>query len=122
MGGHGHGHGPPYKVPDASIYKVANSPELAEVERALARRSLKDWSLRNEVWRYNLTHFSSHCSRLVNFLFKGFPLGFSAFVATIGVEFALGIDYHYRSQRYERVQITKHRHARRHAAGSGDGR
>ncbi|KAL9703735.1 hypothetical protein quinque_007253 [Culex quinquefasciatus] len=72
MGGHGHGHGPPYKVPDASIYKVADSPELVEVERALARRGLKDPWLRNE----------------------GFPLGFAAFVATIGVEFALGIDYH----------------------------
>ncbi|EDS39547.1 conserved hypothetical protein [Culex quinquefasciatus] len=94
MGGHGHGHGPPYKVPDASIYKVADSPELVEVERALARRGLKDPWLRNEVWRYNPTHFSTHRSRLINFLFKGFPLGFAAFVATIGVEFALGIDYH----------------------------
>ncbi|XP_035901148.1 NADH dehydrogenase [ubiquinone] 1 beta subcomplex subunit 3 [Anopheles stephensi] len=92
--GHGHGHGPPYKVPDASIYKVADAPELVEVERALARRGLKDPWLRNEVWRYNVKQFSTHRSRLVTFLFKGFPLGFAAFVATIGVEYALGIDYH----------------------------
>uniref|UniRef100_A0A182MYS8 Protein aurora borealis n=1 Tax=Anopheles dirus TaxID=7168 RepID=A0A182MYS8_9DIPT len=92
--GHGHGHGPPYKVPDASIYKVADAPELVEVERALARRGLKDPWLRNEVWRYNVKQFSTHRSRLVTFLFKGFPLGFAAFVATIGVEYALGVDYH----------------------------
>uniref|UniRef100_A0A8W7P603 Protein aurora borealis n=1 Tax=Anopheles coluzzii TaxID=1518534 RepID=A0A8W7P603_ANOCL len=92
--GHGHGHGPPYKVPDASIYKVADAPELVEVERALARRGLKDPWLRNEVWRYNVKQFSTHRSRLITFLFKGFPLGFAAFVATIGVEYALGVDYH----------------------------
>lgn len=94
-GGHDHHHhGPPYKVPDASIYKVSDAPELVEVERALARRGLKDPWLRNEVWRYNVQQFSTHRTRLITFLFKGFPLGFAAFVATIGVEFALGVDYH----------------------------
>uniref|UniRef100_A0A182JK70 Protein aurora borealis n=2 Tax=Anopheles atroparvus TaxID=41427 RepID=A0A182JK70_ANOAO len=92
--GHGHGHGPPYKVPDASTYKIADAPELVEVERALARRGLKDPWLRNEVWRYNVKQFSTHRSRLITFLFKGFPVGFAAFVATIGLEYALGVDYH----------------------------
>lgn len=42
----GHGHGDPYKVPDASIYKVENVPELLEVKEALARQGLKDPWLR----------------------------------------------------------------------------
>ncbi|XP_053684526.1 NADH dehydrogenase [ubiquinone] 1 beta subcomplex subunit 3 [Sabethes cyaneus] len=93
-GGHDHHHGPPYKVPDASIYKLEDAPELLETQRALARRGLKDPWLRNEVWRYNAKEWSTHRVRLVKFLFKGFPLGFAAFVATIGIEYALGVDYH----------------------------
>ena len=46
MGGHGHGHGEPYKVPDASKYKVEDVPKLAEVQEALARQGLKDPWLR----------------------------------------------------------------------------
>lgn len=45
MGGHDHHHGPPYKVPDYKIYKV-DSPELVQVEQALARQGLKDPWLR----------------------------------------------------------------------------
>lgn len=45
MGGHGHHH-EPYKVPDYKIYKVADAPQLVEVERALARVGLKDPWLR----------------------------------------------------------------------------
>lgn len=43
MGGHGHD---PYKVPEASIYKIETVPELIEVQKALARRGLKDPWLR----------------------------------------------------------------------------
>lgn len=46
MGGDHHHHGPPYKVPDASIYKVADVPQLVEVQEALRRRGLKDPWLR----------------------------------------------------------------------------
>lgn len=46
MGGHGHGHGAPYKVPDANIYKVEDVPKLVEVKEALARQGLKDPWLR----------------------------------------------------------------------------
>lgn len=46
MGGHGHGHGEPYKVPDASKYKVEDVPKLVEVKEALARQGLKDPWLR----------------------------------------------------------------------------
>uniref|UniRef100_A0A0K8TNQ9 NADH dehydrogenase [ubiquinone] 1 beta subcomplex subunit 3 n=1 Tax=Tabanus bromius TaxID=304241 RepID=A0A0K8TNQ9_TABBR len=86
MGGHGHA---PYKVPDPSIYKVENAPQLLQVQQALARQGLKDPWLRNEVWRYDPKHFGTHRSRLINFLFRGFPYGFAAFVLTIGAEFAL---------------------------------
>lgn len=46
MGGHEHGHHDPYKVPKASIYKVSDVPQLAEVEKALARQNLRDPWLR----------------------------------------------------------------------------
>ncbi len=47
MGGdHGHGHGPPYKIPDYKIYKVESVPELMAVQRALAQKGLKDPWLR----------------------------------------------------------------------------
>lgn len=42
----GHGHHDPYTVPKASIYKVADVPQLAQVEKALARQNLKDPWLR----------------------------------------------------------------------------
>lgn len=42
----GHGHHAPYVVPDASIYKVADVPQLVEVEKSLARQGLKDPWLR----------------------------------------------------------------------------
>lgn len=43
---------------------------------------------RNEVWRHNPKEFSTHGRRALGFFFKGFPLGFAAFVATIGFEYA----------------------------------
>ena len=46
MGGHDHGHHDPYTVPKASTYKVSDAPQLVEVEKALAKRGLKDPWLR----------------------------------------------------------------------------
>ncbi|CAD7089364.1 unnamed protein product [Hermetia illucens] len=91
MGGHHH---EPYKVPDPSIYKVEDVAELKQVKDALARQGLKDPWLRNEVWRYDPKHHSTHSKRLIKFMFRGFPLGFAAFLATIGVEYALKGDDH----------------------------
>uniref|UniRef100_U5ERX7 NADH dehydrogenase [ubiquinone] 1 beta subcomplex subunit 3 n=1 Tax=Corethrella appendiculata TaxID=1370023 RepID=U5ERX7_9DIPT len=93
MGGHGHHHHE-YKVPSASIYRVEDAPQLVQVRDALAKRGLKDPWLRNEVWRYNVKEFGTHRGRLMQVLFRGLPLGFAAFVATIAIEKALGIDYH----------------------------
>lgn len=44
MGGHGdhHGHHAPYTVPKADIYKIENAKEVLEVQKALAKRGLKD--------------------------------------------------------------------------------
>ncbi|XP_050499308.1 NADH dehydrogenase [ubiquinone] 1 beta subcomplex subunit 3 [Diabrotica virgifera virgifera] len=81
--GHGHGHGPPYTVPDYRIYKVKDVPELLATERALSAHGLKDPWLRNEVWRYNPKEFGTHSSRLNTLVFRGFKLGFGAFVATV---------------------------------------
>ncbi|KAJ8962505.1 hypothetical protein NQ318_000895 [Aromia moschata] len=46
-GGHGHGHHPPYTIPDYRIYKVSDVPELVVVQKALAASGLKDPWLRN---------------------------------------------------------------------------
>lgn len=72
---------------------MIDAPQFVEVERALTRRGLKDPWLRNDGWCYNVKQFVTHRSRLILLLFKGFPQGFAAFVTTIGVEFALRVDY-----------------------------
>jgi NADH dehydrogenase (ubiquinone) 1 beta subcomplex subunit 3 len=46
------------------------------------------------VWRYNIKHFGTHRSRLMTFMFRGFPIGLAAFGVTIAAEYALGIDFH----------------------------
>ena len=48
---------------------------------------------RNEAWRYQPV-FGTHRQRLMTLLFRGLPLGFGLFLATIGAEKALGIDWH----------------------------
>lgn len=83
MGGHGHGHHEPYTIPDYKIYKVADIPELVTIEKALAAQGLKDPWLRNEVWRYNVKEFGTESSRLKLVFFRGFKLGFGAFLLTI---------------------------------------
>ncbi|CAH0550844.1 unnamed protein product [Brassicogethes aeneus] len=83
MGGHGHGHGDPYKIPDYRIYKVADVPELASIEKALASQGLKDPWLRNEVWRYNVKEFGNEKIRIKQVFFRGFKYGFGAFLLTI---------------------------------------
>lgn len=94
MGGHdGHHHAPAYKVPNASIYKVEEVPQLLEVQNKLARRGLKDPWLRNEVWRYNPQQFSTHANRARKFFLRGFGIGFAAFLVTIGIEHLTGYDY-----------------------------
>lgn len=42
MGGHGHGHGEPYQVPDYKTFKIQGIKELEELEAALAKKNLKD--------------------------------------------------------------------------------
>ncbi|XP_055919582.1 NADH dehydrogenase [ubiquinone] 1 beta subcomplex subunit 3 [Eupeodes corollae] len=84
MGGHGHGHGDAYKVPDASIYKV-EAPQLVEVQESLARLGLKDPWARNEAWRYLPKH-GTHASRARIFFTRGFVWGLAAALITVGIE------------------------------------
>ncbi|XP_066253214.1 NADH dehydrogenase [ubiquinone] 1 beta subcomplex subunit 3 [Euwallacea similis] len=85
-GDHGHGHGPPYVIPDYRIYKVSDVPRLVEIEKALAARGLKDPWLRNEVWRYS-KEFGTERNRVMRTFFRGFKYGFAAFVVTmVGTE------------------------------------
>lgn len=100
MGGHGdhhgHGHGhhaPPYVVPDASIYKIENAPELMEVQAKLAEHGLKDPWLRNDVWRFERKHWGTFRSRALGFFLRGWKVGVPLFIATIAIEKAFGIEY-----------------------------
>lgn len=38
----GHGHGPPYTVPDYKQFKIDGIPQLEELEKALAKKGLRD--------------------------------------------------------------------------------
>lgn len=91
MGGGHHHH--EVKVPDHTIYKVENAPQLLEVQNALKRQGLRDPWLRNEVWRYDQKVFGTHWGRFRTSLFRGFGLGVAMFLVTIGVEKAFNIDY-----------------------------
>lgn len=42
MGGHDHGHGEPYQIPDYKTFKIAGIKQLEELEAALAKKNLKD--------------------------------------------------------------------------------
>lgn len=43
-------------------------------------------AFRNEVWRFNPQEFSTHGKRFRSLFFRGFPIGFGAFVLTIIAE------------------------------------
>ncbi|XP_029041178.1 NADH dehydrogenase [ubiquinone] 1 beta subcomplex subunit 3 isoform X2 [Osmia bicornis bicornis] len=93
MGGHGHGHKPPYLVPSPDIYKVEDVPELMRVREKLAEKGLKDPWLRNEVWRYT-TLPGPPIRRALVPLLRGAIFGIPAFLITIAVENYLGVDGH----------------------------
>ncbi|XP_014272905.1 NADH dehydrogenase [ubiquinone] 1 beta subcomplex subunit 3 [Halyomorpha halys] len=76
------------KVPAYTIYRVEDAPELQAVQDALRSKGLKDPWMRNEVWRFLPSEWGTHRQRLLTFFFRGFPLGFGAFLATIALEAA----------------------------------
>jgi len=90
MGGHHHER----TVPDWKIYKVEDAPECVKVKEALARQGLKDPWGRNEVWRYDRKQFGTKGRRIYYAFFRGFPIGFAAFLTTLGVEYAFNIPWH----------------------------
>ena len=92
MGGHGHGHEPPYKVPNHEIYKWEDVPELRKMQEKLAKSGLKDPWARNEVWRFH-KGYGTLTSRCINTFFRGWRVGVPAFIITIAAEKALGIEY-----------------------------
>lgn len=65
MGGHDHGHHAPYTVPKADIYKLADAPELVEVQKALEKRGLKDpWIRFFFFLRFNASFNTSHTLKI----------------------------------------------------------
>jgi len=103
MGGHGHGHGDPYAIPDYKIYKVENIPELLRTKKALEAQGLRDPWLRNEVWRYDIQQFGSASQRIRLVFFRGFKFGFAAFVGTMAATYA-----------YDAAFPSKHGHGEHH--------
>lgn len=93
MGGHEHGHEPPYKIPSPDIYKVEDVPELKRVQEELAKKGLKDPWLRNYVWRYAKT--KTRIPRGIIVTTRGWRIGVPAFLITIALENYFGIDYNH---------------------------
>ncbi|XP_077282933.1 NADH dehydrogenase [ubiquinone] 1 beta subcomplex subunit 3 [Arctopsyche grandis] len=79
MGGHSHA---PYKVPDYTIYKVEDAPELMKIKKQLEKKGLSDPWLRNEVWRYS-KEFPRPWANARIFIFRGFGVGLSLFGITL---------------------------------------
>lgn len=91
MGGHGHGHEPPYKIPSPDIYKVEDVPELKAYQERLAKEGLHDPWLRNVVWRYKEP--GPFGKRVRSVIFRGAKIGIPAFLLTIAAEQYFGIKY-----------------------------
>ncbi|XP_012285004.1 NADH dehydrogenase [ubiquinone] 1 beta subcomplex subunit 3 [Orussus abietinus] len=94
MVGHGDAHGhhkPPYVVPNYETFKVEDCPKLIKLQERLAKHGLKDPWVRNEVWRYTKDWGTSR-SRGFEFFTRGLKFGFAAFLVTIGIEYALGLN------------------------------
>lgn len=94
MGGHNHHHAIP-KVPDPSIYKVEDAPELVKLREKLAAKGLKDPWIRNQVWRFTFADKNPRANWILRDLFTyGWKFWVPMVAITIGVETFLGIDYH----------------------------
>jgi len=96
MGGHdAHGHGPPYVVPDAKIYKVADVPQLLRIQNILASEGLKDPWLRNYVWKYD-PHGPTRVPKIFfrRTIGRGMLYGFIAAVITTGIGKLIEDDHH----------------------------
>ncbi|XP_045505426.1 NADH dehydrogenase [ubiquinone] 1 beta subcomplex subunit 3 [Colias croceus] len=93
MGGHDHGHGPPYTIPHYSQFQIKGIPELEEVEKELAKRGLKDPWIRNEAWRYH-PGFGTRWYKARKLFFRGLPIGIGLTVATLAYDKLTGGDQH----------------------------
>ncbi|KAJ2938969.1 hypothetical protein O0L34_g3416 [Tuta absoluta] len=89
MGGHGHGHEPPFEVPHYSKFKIDGIKQLEDLERALSRRGLKDPWIRNEAWRYD-PGFGTRLARARVLFTRGMPLGILLAGAVVGLDKAFG--------------------------------
>ncbi|XP_048200942.1 NADH dehydrogenase [ubiquinone] 1 beta subcomplex subunit 3 [Perognathus longimembris pacificus] len=81
--GHGHGHSK-IELPDHRQWKIEGTP-LEAMQKKLAQQGLRDPWARNEAWRY-MGGFANTYSFL-GVIFKGFKLGFAAFVIAAGAEY-----------------------------------
>ncbi|XP_066601069.1 NADH dehydrogenase [ubiquinone] 1 beta subcomplex subunit 3 [Prorops nasuta] len=106
MGGHDHGHGPPYTIPSHEVFKVEDAPKLRKVQEDLKKLGLKDPWLRNEVWRYHKS-FGTLGQRVYGMLLNGIGYGFAAFVATIAFEKLTGVDYSHHHHHDEHEEHAK---------------
>lgn len=93
MGGHDHGHGPAYEIPNPDIYKVEDVPHLKRVQEKLAEKGLKDPWLRNEVWRYTNVP-GTPLSRAMKAIFRGARFGIPLFIVVVSIENYLGAGDH----------------------------
>ncbi|CAD0205225.1 unnamed protein product [Chrysodeixis includens] len=81
----GHGHAPPYTVPNYKQFTIKGIPQLEELEKALEKKGLRDPWIRNEAWRYH-PGFGTKWARARKAFFRGFPLGLGLAIITVGLE------------------------------------
>ncbi|KAM3955805.1 NADH dehydrogenase [ubiquinone] 1 beta subcomplex subunit 3 [Aphomia sociella] len=85
----GHGHEPPYKIPPYTQFQIQGIPQLEELEKALAKKGLRDPWIRNEAWRYH-PGFGTRLQRAKNVFFRGFGIGLALTIVAVGAEKLVG--------------------------------
>ncbi|XP_018323701.1 NADH dehydrogenase [ubiquinone] 1 beta subcomplex subunit 3 [Agrilus planipennis] len=81
------------KVPDYTIYKIDEIPELKKVRDKLKKEGLCNPWLRNEAWRFNRKYFLTQRQRTFKLFARGFPLGAALTALTLGIEMMIGDEH-----------------------------
>ncbi|XP_022129422.2 NADH dehydrogenase [ubiquinone] 1 beta subcomplex subunit 3 [Pieris rapae] len=81
---------PPYVVPKYDKFcSIKGIAQLEELEKALAKKGLKDPWIRNEIWRYQ-PGFGTKMQKVWYLFFRGLPAGLALTIATVALEKTLG--------------------------------
>lgn len=93
---HHHHHVEVPPVPDYTIYRVEDSPQMSKTAKRLEAHGLKDPWARNHVWRCLLLKDKPWIQKtvLLDLFTYGWKIWVPLVIATIAVEKYFGIEYH----------------------------